>query len=62
MYIQCIHRDPIKMHQFCLELYFTNQLIKMKNCFKITVSRVSSFIGEILSKICRGILEKIKIL
>ena len=28
-----IHRDPIKMHPFCLGLYFRNKLIKMNNYF-----------------------------
>ena len=50
------------MHPFCLGLYFRNQLLKMKNYFLITISRVSAFIGEILSKICRGVLEKSRIL
>ena len=34
----------------------------MKNYFIITNSRVLSFIGEILSKIRRGVLEKSRIL
>ena len=34
----------------------------MKNYFIITISRVSSFIGEILSKIRQGVLEKTVIL
>ena len=57
-----IHRDPIKMHQFCLGLYFTNCSIKMKNYFTMTIGRVLSLISEILSKIGRGVLEKTRIL
>ena len=49
------------MHPFCLGLYLRNQLIKT-NDFIITISRVSSFIGEILSKFRRGVLEKTRIL
>ena len=66
------------MHPICLGLYFRYLLIKMKTNFIITRSRVFnnnnnnnnnneiciilSFIGEILSKICRGVLEKFRIL
>ena len=57
-----LHRDPIKMHPFCLGLYFRNWSIKMKNYFIITISRVLSFIGKILSKIRWGVLEKSRIL
>ena len=28
-----LQRDPIKMHQFCLGLYFRNQFVKMKKLF-----------------------------
>ena len=34
----------------------------MENYFLITISGISSFIGKILSKICRGVLEKSRIL
>ena len=57
-----IHRDPIKMHPFCLGLYFKKWLIKMKNHFIITISRVLSFMGEILSKIRLFVLGKSRIL
>ena len=57
-----IHRDPIKMHPFCLGLYFRNRLSKMKYYFIIIIGRVLSFIGEIPRKICRGVLEKSRIL
>ena len=60
--LSSIHRDPIKMHPFCLGLYFKNQSIKMKNYFVITITSVLSFIGETLSKIRRGVLEKSRIL
>ena len=60
--VRIVHRDPIKMHPFCLGLYFRNQSIKMKNYFIISSSRVLSFIGEILSKIRRRVLEKSRIL
>ena len=57
-----LHCDPIKIHPFCLGFYFKTYLIRMKNCFIITVSRVQSFIGEILGNIHRGVLEKSRIL
>ena len=57
-----LHRDPIKMHPFCLGLYFRNWSIKMKNYFTMTISRVLSLISEILSKIRQGILKKTRIL
>ena len=57
-----IHRDPIKMHQLFWGLYFKNEFIKMKNYFITTISRVLSSIGEILSKIHQGVLEKTRIL
>ena len=34
----------------------------MKNYFITTISRVLSFIGEVLSKIRRGVIEKSRIL
>ena len=36
--------------------------MKMKINFMVTMNRVLSFMGEILSKIRRGVLEKSKIL
>ena len=54
-----IHRDPIKMHPFCLGLYFTNWSIKMKFYLIITINRVLSFIGETLIRL--GVLEKSRV-
>ena len=56
-----VHRDPIKMHPFCLGLYFRNWFIKMKNYFITTISKVLSFISEILSKICQAVMRKLEL-
>ena len=50
------------MHPFCLGLYFRSYSIKMKNHFRTTIHMVLCFIGKILSKIRRAVLEKSRIL
>ena len=62
LYTIHLHRDHLKMHPFCLGLYFKNWWIKMKNYFIITIRRVLSILGLILSKIRLGVLEKSRIL
>ena len=58
-----IRQSPSRVRSVFLLIYdFRNWLIKMKNCFIITINRLLSSIGEILSKIRQGVLEKSRIL